>query len=93
MDIWTFRAFVVSVAAEDVFLRLGKYIDYMKDHMLTCWDNGAWKTLWSYYNDRPTEDLHRFLHIYFGRYYKPLRGGRVVINPSAATVALCRELS
>ena len=92
MDVWNFRLWIVSAAVEDVKGMHGNFVECMKAHMTNCWDNGAWNTVWSYYNDAPSKDLHDFLKAYFNRYYKPLRGGWVVINPSAAVVALCREL-
>ena len=94
MDVLNFRAFVVSIAVEDVRGGLyGAVLESMKTHMTALWDSGAWRTLWRYYDERSNTDLKTFLSEYFVRYYRPLQSGWVVVNPSAAVVALCRELA
>ena len=75
----------------------GPFYVSMKSHMSSRWDAGAWSTLWSYYGGAILDRAIRvradqFLSTYYQRYFLPLQGW-VVVNPSAAVVALCRELA
>lgn len=63
----------------------------LKLHALWMWDNGAWRTLWHYYRQLGKSELESFLFKYFLRYYH-VEEYWVTRNPSAAVVALCREL-
>ena len=64
----------------------------MKYYALWNWDEGAWRTLHSYYHTLGKAELESFLETYMRRYYDAFEYWHTR-NPSAAVVALCRELN